>query len=213
MTSPLSDPRKLRLLHELGISVYLPRYQPPGAAPSLVRPWPPARQELPPPPKIVESFVEKDAPPVWESPPPMEAESRAQMPVVARRTVKIEDEAPAAPREIPPPRTVAAAAEETEIRFQTLLFPVSKELAVLALLPALARRQLQDRERLLLQNILRWLGLVDPNLREARPFQWPLPNLPGGGLQLAGASLHAFLDQARREEKFARLLIFGGLPH
>jgi hypothetical protein len=108
---------------------------------------------------------------------------------------------------------VAAAAEETEIRFQTLLFPVSKELAVLTLLPALARRQLQNRERLLLQNILRWLGLVDPNLREARPFQWPLPNLPGGGLKLAGASLHAFLDQARREEKFARLLIFGGLPH
>jgi hypothetical protein len=100
---------------------------------------------------------------------------------------------------------------EAETRFQALLFPVSNELAVLALLPALARQQLQERERQLLQNILRWLGVVEPTLRGGRPFQWPLPNFPGGGLSLAGASLRAFLDQAQREDKFARVLTFGTL--
>jgi hypothetical protein len=35
--------------------------------------------------------------------------------------------------------------------------------------------------------------------------------LAGGGITLAGAGLRAFLDQAQREDKFARLVVFGDL--
>jgi hypothetical protein len=221
----------------MGITVYLPRYRLPGAAPSPVASRSgaqgvpvvtPSLQENPqiavPPPSMEEVPPQarfEAMPPV----PPLHAygaEPEAMLDAATpapRRAPKIElmPDAPAA-REAAPATSITTPAAraprlagEAGTRFQALLFPVSRELAVLTLLPALARQQLQDRERQLLQNILRWLGVVEPNLRGARPFQWPLPGFPGGGLPLAGTSLRAFLDQARREDKFARVLIFGAL--
>jgi hypothetical protein len=217
----------------MGITVYLPRYRLPGAAPSRVVPWTqapgaaaaPVRIAAPvpsaPPAEAVNDAL-PELPPLsaYDSEPEAMDDHYADAPV-ARRAPKIEIAAsePVAREAVPTPSTAKPAARtvtppaEAETRFQALLFPVARELAVLLLLPALARQQLQDRERQLLHNILRWLGLVEPNLRSARPFQWPLPNFPGGGVSLAGASLRAFLDQAQREDKFARVLIFGTLLH
>jgi hypothetical protein len=227
----------------MGITVYLPRYRLPGAAPSPVVSWAapqsvpavtaPAQEtpQIPAPPAMTEAMPQsafESMPDSMPESPPLHAygaepeamlDAYADAPAV-RRAPKIDlainepvaREAAPAPVAKPVARAPAAPTE-AETRFQAMLLPVSRELAVLTLLPALARQQLQDRERQLLQNILRWLGVAEPNLRGARPFQWPLPNFPGGGLSLAGSSLRAFLDQAQREDKFARVLIFGTLLH
>jgi hypothetical protein len=216
----------------MGITVYLPRYRLPGAAPSPVavaQAHRSAQAEAQQQPQVLAQAL-PDLPELpLESPPespPLHAyaaepqalqDSHAEAPAFLRRAPKIDIavSAPAAREAAPiipmPAARAVLATDETATRFQALLFPATNALAVLTLLPALARQQLQERERQLLQNILRWLGVAEPSLRGTRPFQWPLPNFPGGGLPLAGASLRAFLDQAQREEKFTRVLIFGVL--
>lgn len=108
-----------------------------------------------------------------------------------------------------PAASTASATSDPMARFQALLLPLAGPVAVLALVPAVARLQLPERERRLLQGILHWLGVSEAATQAPRPFQWPLPGLLEASAAQAGVSLHAFLDQARRELGFAHLLIFG----
>lgn len=214
-SAPSSELRKLRILQEMGITLYLPRYRLPGAAPSRVQPWPwLSPREVTAPSESLASVVDAAAREEAHSAPPrrVEVNAESRRPRVPQIEIEVSQAPASTPTEKPVTKPAAlAAANEAEVRFQALLFPVAPQLAVLAFVPALAQPQLQERERNLLYNILRWLGVSEPQLRSPRPFLWPIPNLPGGGLTLAGASLRAFLDQAQREEKFARVLVFGGL--
>jgi len=105
--------------------------------------------------------------------------------------------------------TVAAVVEAPA--FQALLCPVNHQVAILALLPALARPQLQEKETALLNNILRWLGM--PVLAPLAPhvFRWPLPGVKLNGQGDAGRGLQAFLDQAAQEFGARQILVFGQL--
>src|SRR5690606_19068053 len=83
-------------------------------------------------------------------------------------------------------------------------------LAVVLQVPALGRAQLADRQRLLLANLLRWLGKGLPVEAAPRVFRWPLPGLTLTNTRReAGASLLHFLEQACVEQPFRHLLLLG----
>jgi len=209
----------------MGITLYVPRHPLPGAAPSSMTEWlvpspAPARDapvheiSLPPAPPPDDAY-DSAAYEREDSSAGVALRELVEENASPRRAPKIEVPVEAAPEtQVTPPRASAPRPQlkaEPEISFHALLYPVGPELSVLCFVPVLARQQLQDRERVLLGNILRWLGVGEPDWRAARAFQWPLPNLPGGGVTLAGAGLRAFVDQAQREDGFARVLVFGGL--
>lgn len=224
---PQRELQKLHMLQAMGLRLYLPRYRLPGAAPSRVIPWGEATSPAPSTttaqsasgtplfdattpghrtatPGTSMQDTHTANPPGAEPRQMLEPEHR-----VSRAVPKIvvDDIPPAATVDTPPPTTTAS---EPMARFQALLLPLAGPVAVLALVPAVARLQLPERERRLLQGILHWLGVSEAVTQAPRPFQWPLPGLPEASAAQAGVSLNAFLDQARRELGFAHLLIFGG---
>jgi len=196
------------MLQAMGLRLYLPRYRLPGAAPSRVIPWgisAPVESGMPQATAPVETSAHA-APSIATGASavnPSSAESSAR---IAPVTPSVAAKPSAA---TVTPTVTSKVASEPTARFQALLLPVAAPLAVLALVPTVARLHLPERERKLLQAILHWLGVVEAATQAPRPFQWPLPGLPDASAAQAGASLDAFLDQARRELAFTHLLIFG----
>jgi hypothetical protein len=180
--SVAAETARLQCLQALGITVYVPRVKLQGAAPSPQ--WPhAANPDEHAEPEQASASVSQ--PPVA---PRVEAVPRVQQ-VGARRA--------------------AETSAEPVVAFQLLFLQIDDDLAILNQIPALARPQLQDRQRLLLGNMLHWLGKSLPQ-QGTRVFRWPLPGLESlaGGMQSSTNVLH-FLEQASAERGFRFLLMLG----
>lgn len=199
-TSLQTEMLRLQCLQALGITVYHPRFRLPGAKPSVQGPWPdadaPAAQKAP----RVEAPRAAATPTVAE-PAFRSAPKRVDVAIPA---TLVKSAAPAAP--------ASRVAENTQAgvqNFQLLFLQVDDDLAIVNQVPALARAQLQDKQRALLENLLRWLGKSVPP-HAPRVFRWPLPGLEHMAATMnPQTSLLHFLEQAASERGFRFLLQLG----
>jgi hypothetical protein len=200
--APNAEVLRLQYLQMLGITSYYPRFRLPGAKVSAQCEWP-----------FAEGAVAKLA---NETTPVAEQAARVATAAAPRVAVEGPSRGPVreASRKEPAPVVAGGAGAATEagdaVHLQLLLMSVDAELAVLNQIPALARPQLQERQQLLLGNILRWLGKAADGMHAPRLFKWPLPGLTVTNTRSeAGASLSRFLEQAVIEQPFRHLLVLG----
>jgi hypothetical protein len=207
--------QRMRYLQEMGIAVWYPRAQLPGAANSAVTEWQfdtrhPVRgstgdlagsREAPVFSRredgvgkaaTVRQVLSADAGQAQETGQNSQAGTTAGTKVREQATI-----------EHGVPREVAA------LQFRMHFFHVDENLAVLCHQPALATARPGRQEQLLLANILRWLGRQIPDTATPRVFRWPLPGFGQADPSLAGSSLHAFVQQAASDSPFANLVVMG----
>lgn len=223
MNSSTSNAEVLRLqyLQAMGIITYYPRLQLPGALPSQACDWSfPEKVERTDP---AVAAVAEPMPEPRQSTATRPRESAADLAGTLRHAAWQADEQ-GIPVEAPikPTRPLGASRAESApnkqeqvhpdeaLHFQLLLLHVDADLAVVLQIPALGRPQLQDHQRLLLGNLLRWLGKGALLEHTPRVFRWPLPGLTLTNTRReAGASLLHFLEQACVEQPFRHLLLLG----
>lgn len=232
MNSTVSNAEVLRLqyLQAMGITTYYPRLQLPGALPSQACEWPFAdKAEHPASPVATASAAAMPAQNAVPQPAPSapaiahsdpESSRRAAWTADERRGARDADErrgdATVPSVTLAEPAAAAAVDHAAEsdsgeaLQLQLLLLQLDADLAVVLQIPTLARAQLADRQRLLLANILRWLGKSLPAEAAPRVFRWPLPGLTLTNTRReAGASMLHFLEQACVEQPFRQVLMLG----
>lgn len=202
---------RLQCLQALGITVYHPRFVLPGAKPSEQGPWPEADQA------VIDNAAAANSMPSAEKRPVVEQTLRTHAAVAKPDALprRVDVEVPDAPAKRPAPVTQAKAphtGESTQAavqNFQLLFLQIDDDLAIVNQIPALARPQLQEKQLVLLANILRWLGKTLP-AQTPRMFRWPLPGLEHMAVSMnAQTSLLHFLEQAASERGFRFLLQLG----
>jgi hypothetical protein len=184
-----TETARLQCLQALGITVYHPRMCLPGAAPS--RAWPVIEEESA---RVQEASVSTPA--------------RKEAPAAAPANASVSPQAPKSTPAVRAERAVEMPGASVG-PFQLLFLQIDDDLAVLNQIPALARTQLQDKQRALLGNLLHWLGKSLP-AQGPRVFRWPLPGLESlaGGMQPT-SNVQQFLEQASAERGFRLLLMLG----
>ena len=189
----LSLPEKTRqeYLQAMGIAVYLPRVNLPGA----------------PETRLSATETEVAAPPEPEepqSPPAKQVPEKPDLvpaPAAAPRAVAAEE----APPEKEPPKP-------DEFRLQLVCIQAGDHLAIINVMPHLGPGQLSGRHGSLLENILKSSGISSDALNvESKPFQWPM--MQGADSDnsrpAAAKALMAYLQQKRADWNFSTLLVMG----
>lgn len=196
------EAQRLLLLQAMGIRSYYPRFQLPGALPSVACAWL-ADEELP-------------AAVMPATPVALEAPITAEAPVATRESLQpqpstpVSRQVPVPARPTPPQRGREQQVEQVAtLSFQVLLLQADKGLAICNQLPAVARPVLGRGEQQLLNNMLLWLGCSLQPGNVQRHFSWPLPGLAATDASQAGLGLHSFLAQAQQDSGFTRLLLLG----
>lgn len=215
----------------MGIRSYYPRFQLPGALPSVAAAWVQeqaavvdAADSSPTPETATAAAPESAAavpaaPAVVPAAAAVEAAASAELAPAVRLVVEPPPvppappvslhAAPAPPRPATADRARTAAAPATQLSFQVVLITADKGLLVCNQIPLLARPGLSQGEQQLLDNLLLWLGCRRQNVAALRHFSWPLPGLSSAEPGLAARSLLGFLAQAQQEAGFSRLLMLG----
>lgn len=197
--APNPEAQRLLLLQAMGIRSYYPRFQLPGALPSVASAWLPVEE------------------------PPVQVVADAEPPLGEASTRVVQDSLPAEPpapvmRPVPAPTkspkpvrrdSEQAPRQADTLSFQVLLLQADKGLAICNQLPAVVRPGLGRGEQQLLNNMLLWLGCSLQPGHVQRHFSWPLPGLTATDADLAGRGLHSFLAQAQQDNGFTRLLLLG----
>lgn len=206
--APNPEAQRLLLLQAMGIRSWYPRFQLPGALPSVACAW------LPDEPLADATTTQQAAVVTAPAMTAIPAAVEPQRPVPAASPVP-ELTTPA----VHPARATARRQDVTQSRlqaepattltFQVVLLLADKGLAICNQLPALARPGLGRSEQLLLNNMLLWLGCSLQPGSVQRHFSWPLPGLANTDAELAGKGLHSFLAQAQQDSGFTRLLLLG----
>jgi len=203
--APNPEAQRLQLLQAMGIRSYYPRFQLPGALPSVACAWlpddaVPDAAMMPPSASVAAAPMaakeaQREAPRETLQPEP-------QAPVTRSVPVKTRPPEPARGRE-------PAAEPGATLSFQVLLVQADKGLAICNQLPAVAGPVLGRGEQQLLNNMLLWLGCSLQPGNVQRHFSWPLPGLVVTDAQQAGMGLQSFLAQAQQDSGFTRLLLLG----
>ena len=218
---------RLYYLQSMGISSYYPRFILPGALVSTACDWAPeetegnvaVRAQVKPAqvqPAVPHSVAEPEhhkratlIPPDAE----ISVGHRSISGRLAEEDVAQQGADHAEPGKVSKSETVAIQETEAQaeaVRLQLLLMPVDGDLAVLSQIPVLSHGHMQERQHVLLQNILRWLGKHENAAMPVRHFQWPLPGMAlSNTRQQAGLGLMRFLEQAFVEHSFRYLLVLG----
>ena len=214
--APNPEAQRLLLLQAMGIRSYYPRFQLPGALPSVACAWLPDEEPAPAiaaamvpelgaqaaPEVAARAVTEADAAPTVAEPPEARVSpERHVAPVGDMRSAKV------SAQPSPPQRQTAETA--STLSFQVLLVLADQGLAICNQLPAVARPALGRSEQQLLNNMLLWLGCTLQPGASSRHFAWPLPGLAATDATLAGKGLQSFLAQAQQESGFTRLLLLG----
>lgn len=197
------EQRRQALLQEMGIPCWFPRTRLPGARRSHSYPLP-------------ESASRADAPladpaPIQQAPAGLAATLSQLKPEVVARAAPEAEPAPAAIPEDPAPHVAATAAVDDEAApdFAFSWFNVSKQLAVVAMLPPGADR-LSSSCRVMLQRILGALSSDLSNVAlEEHTFHWPFPEdlgLPSGKIA-ARHAVDGFVARRLREQTAVTLLV------
>ena len=193
--APNPEAQRLLLLHAMGIRSYYPRFQLPGALPSVACAWLPEVE--------VDADIAPTAAPDLAGPAESESALRS---LVNADVAPTPDAAKASSQSSVLQPSIDAA---TPLSFQVMLVLADKGLAICNQLPAVARPGLGRSEQQLLNNLLLWLGCTLQPGTTPRHFAWPLPGLAATDATLAGKGLRSFLAQAQQESGFTRLLLLG----
>lgn len=197
------EQRRQTLLREMGIPCWFPRTRLPGARGSHSYPLP-------------ESASREDAPvadpePLQQVPAGLAATLSQLKPETVARAAPEPEPASAALPEDPEPLVAATAAVDDEAApdFAFSWFNVSKQLAVVAMLPPGADR-LTSSCRVMLQRIL---GALSSDLKnvalQEHTFHWPFPEdlgLPSGKIA-ARHAVDGFVARRLREQSATTLLV------
>lgn len=226
-----AEAERLYYLQALGISTYYPRFILPGAAPSaacllagpgiapepVVEPKAAAEVAI----TLKQAEAPADTAHAASNKQPVHDVDTAAL-VSALAPLKSLNKKPESnkPESNKPESSKAAKLQEVagdpvgQLQFQMLLVAAGKNMAVCNQIPYLAKGVLNNKEQLLLQNLLRWLGTAVQTHITPRRFTWPLPGLAAvsrevSGRAIAGKGLHNFMEQARQELGFSHLLLMG----
>jgi len=191
------EAQRLLLLQAMGIRSYYPRFQLPGALPSVACAW----------------MEDTAAPEVVTPAMPV----KAPVAIVARESIQPEPVAPVTRTEPVRARPAGPMRQREEqqvanagtLSFQVLLLQADKGLAICNQLPAVAGPGLARGEQQLLNNMLQWLGCSLQPGKVQRHFSWPLPGMAVTDANQAGLGLLSFLAQAQQDSGFTRLLLLG----
>ena len=207
--------QRLWYLSELGISTWYPRRQLPGARETELINWqePALPATAGPEQPVMQSrskYNERPAVQASES-----SDSKREAPTIARKLRSREPEAQIKSPTSPPPspQTIvqdgSASSADTVLSFQWLFFHVDERLALLCHQPVSTAAELKRQQKMLLRNILYWLGQAEFITEDSRYFRWPLPGVVQNDAEAAGSSLLAFLQQTAIEKPFANLVVMG----